>query len=105
MVSVCLSGSGSVSDDCVDPVFGLSAFATDDIVAEKRLVSCPFELAITPELATRAICDLVGVAAENLVWPAESSQAGARWNERMRIATYIALHWVKVEDEGVKAWV
>lgn len=66
-------------------------------------MSCPFALAITPELATKAIADATGVNAEAFVWPAESSQAGARWNERMRIATYIALHWVEREDKGREA--
>jgi hypothetical protein len=52
-------------------------------------VSCPFDVAITPALSTRAITAVTGVPSDQLVW-----RDGERWNARMLAAAYIGLHWV-----------
>lgn len=84
-----------------DPTFGLSVVSTASIDSDAQLISCPFSLAITSELATAAICAVHGVKLEDLVWPAGTSKEGEKWNDRMRVGAYIALHWVKMEDEGI----
>ncbi|WWC99479.1 hypothetical protein V866_006382 [Kwoniella sp. B9012] len=81
----------------VDPETGLSPFSTFSIGPDERLVSCPFDLAITSELATQAICEIANVAEEQLVWPAESSRQGEKWNARMGIGAYLGLHWIYQE--------
>lgn len=72
----------------------MSLFATGPIAIDDRLVSCPFAVAITPGLSTRVVAAVTGVPAEDLLWPAGSDKAGEPWNERMRTAAYIGLHWV-----------
>ncbi|WWC86058.1 uncharacterized protein L201_000929 [Kwoniella dendrophila CBS 6074] len=84
----------------VDPETGLSPFSTSAIDKDERLVSCPFEIAITSELATKAICKLIQVKEDQLVWPAESSKQGEKWNERMKIGAYLGLHWAYQEKQG-----
>ncbi|KAK8865828.1 hypothetical protein IAR55_000976 [Kwoniella newhampshirensis] len=78
----------------IDEITGLSIFATEPLASDERLVSCPFELAVTSDVATQAVCEIVAVDEEELVWPAGSSKAGQAWNERMRIGAYLGLHWV-----------
>jgi hypothetical protein len=63
-------------------------FASAPIGPNEKLASCPFVLAITQELATKAICELLNKSAEELVWEK------GEWNARMRICAYIGLHWV-----------
>ncbi|ORY30006.1 hypothetical protein BCR39DRAFT_530565 [Naematelia encephala] len=65
-----------------DPLTGLSPFASTELPSGETLVSCPFELAVTPEESTRAICDICGLD--------DSELQG--WNERMRICGYLGLH-------------
>lgn len=84
--------------DSVDPLTGLSAFADTDIASDERLISCPFAIAVTPELARTAICAAASIEAGDLFWPAGTSKAGERWNDRMLIGAYLGLHWV-YEDE------
>ncbi|WVQ97119.1 hypothetical protein IAU59_004229 [Kwoniella sp. CBS 9459] len=81
----------------VDPQYGLSVFSTGSIKADERLVSCPFELAITAQLASKAVAEVTGIKEEELVWPVGSSREGESWNERMRIGAYLGLHWVHAE--------
>jgi hypothetical protein len=57
-----------------------------------RIVSCPFGLAVTKSLATRAIIDTTGVAESELVFPS-GPRKGEVWNERMLFAAYLGLHW------------
>ncbi|WWD17987.1 hypothetical protein CI109_102433 [Kwoniella shandongensis] len=87
----------------IDEITGLSAFSTGPIASDERLVSCPFELAVTSGLATQAVCETVAVEEEELVWPAGSSKAGEAWNERMRIGAYLGLHWV-YQDKKDSQW-
>ncbi|WWC58388.1 uncharacterized protein I303_100928 [Kwoniella dejecticola CBS 10117] len=77
----------------IDPETGLSPFSTASIGADERLVSCPFDLAITSELASRTIIEVAQLTEEELVWPAGTSKEGEKWNERMRIAAYLGFHW------------
>ena len=65
-----------------DETTGLSVFSTSNILPKEALVSCPIEVAITPELATQAICEVTGIRGEEM----------EEWNERMRICAYISLH-------------
>ncbi|WVF70755.1 hypothetical protein IAT40_005549 [Kwoniella sp. CBS 6097] len=81
----------------VDPQFGLSVFSTAPIKADERLVSCPFELAITAQVASKAVAQVTGIKEDEMVWPAGSSKEGEKWNERMRIGAYLELHWVYKE--------
>ncbi|WVR05731.1 hypothetical protein IAU60_002756 [Kwoniella sp. DSM 27419] len=83
----------------VDRQTGLSVFSTASIGPDERLVSCPFDLAITAYSATQAIIELRSTAEADLVWPAGSSKAGERWNERMRIGAYLGLHWVYTDSQ------
>ncbi|KAF7980389.1 hypothetical protein HWV62_38184 [Athelia sp. TMB] len=50
-------------------------------------MSCPFSVAITPELATRALSDLF-----------KSSSIHEKWNDRQLICAYICLHWALSSD-------
>lgn len=84
----------------LDPSTGLSAFAQADIDKDERLISCPFNLAVTPELAGEAICAIESLKEDELVWLAGTSRAGEKWNDRMRIGAYIGLHWVRTDEEG-----
>ena len=65
------------------------------------MVSCPFDLAVTPELATRAICEVLNMISETLVWPEGNGIAGEQWNERMLICAYLCLHFVYAEDRNM----
>ncbi len=55
--------------------------ACNDIPADGTIVSIPFSLAITPEVARYALKQLLG-----------HEQQG--WNERQLACTYIVLHWI-----------
>ncbi|WVN85843.1 uncharacterized protein L203_100995 [Cryptococcus depauperatus CBS 7841] len=87
----------------IDDTTGLSIFAAKPIGPNERLVSCPFDLAVTPETATRAICQVAGLEEENLVWPMGTLGKGEPWNERMRIGAYLGLHWV-YQDQTTVEW-
>ncbi|WWC66594.1 uncharacterized protein I206_100497 [Kwoniella pini CBS 10737] len=84
----------------IDSETGVSPFSTASIGPDEGLVSCPFELAITADLASQAICEVKGIKSEDLVWPVGTSKEGEIWNERMRISAYLGLHWIyKEKDE------
>ncbi|ORX33849.1 putative cytoplasm protein [Kockovaella imperatae] len=68
----------------MDEDTGLSAFTSREVGAAEQLISCPFDLAITIEVATGAICSIYGIQESEL----------HEWNERMRIVTYLVLHHV-----------
>ncbi|KAL7424282.1 hypothetical protein Q5752_001872 [Cryptotrichosporon argae] len=80
----------------VDPSSGLGLHTTSPLAPDTPLVACPFELAITPAQATAAVCATLGLAEDALVW------AHGAWNERMRVAAYLGLHWVAADVGG--AW-
>ncbi|OCF32850.1 cytoplasmic protein [Kwoniella heveanensis BCC8398] len=88
----------------VDPQFGLSVFSTSPIKEDDVLVSCPFELAITAQLASEAVSEVKGIEEEQLVWPAGTSKEGEKWNERMRIGAYLGLHWVHADVKSDAPW-
>ena len=62
---------------------GLSLFSSEPIEIGSTLISCPFDLAITPDRATAALVEHRPGLDKEL----------AGWNERMRIAAYLMLHW------------
>ena len=69
----------------VDPNTGLSIYATEEIGKEEKVVSCPFGLVITPQLAREAI--------EGLAEGSDLEGVGG-WKETMLICGYICLHWI-----------
>jgi len=76
-----------------DRGYGTSAYARDNIDPEETIVSCPFSLAITPEIARHGIEQLFHLS------PPDVSQ----WSERQIICTYLMMHWVVDElDESLK---
>ncbi|KAK4685632.1 hypothetical protein P7C73_g4519, partial [Tremellales sp. Uapishka_1] len=79
-----------------DPITGLSAFSTAEISPDERLISCPFELVITAELATKSICKISGLEEKDLM--RTSSSGRESWSEAMRIAAYLCLHWVRRDN-------
>ena len=80
-------------------------YATADISPDARLVSCPFDLAVTSERAREAVCSLLSIPAGDLTWPAGSRHAGEEWNHRMLIGAYLGMHWVHTEDKGCQVYV
>lgn len=67
---------------------GLSVCASDDVPADATIVSCPFSLAITPELAKHALSSLL-----------KSPAAIEKWAAKQLIATYLCLHWIVGSDQ------
>jgi hypothetical protein len=61
---------------------GLSVYTRDQIEAESRLIACPFEIAITPEVSLEAIRSL---------YPSAQTDG---WSEKKLIGVYLCLHWV-----------
>lgn len=72
--------------------YGHRIVAAKDIPAGTRIVSCPFDLVITPESSRKAIFNVLRDAS-NL------DEATAHWTEREWIATYLSLHWVAENHE------
>ena len=64
---------------------GLSAIAAGPLLADTKVVSCPFALAITSDLSRTALIGLLGDAVASEL---------ADWSPRQLICTYICLHWV-----------
>ncbi|KAI1790900.1 SET domain-containing protein [Ganoderma leucocontextum] len=60
---------------------GFNVVARTDVPADCTVVSIPFSLAITPDVARHALKELLG-----------HEQQG--WNERQLECTYILLHWI-----------
>lgn len=67
---------------------GLSVCASDDVAADTSIISCPFSLAITPELAKNALSSLF-----------KSPAAIENWTEKQLICTYLCLHWILSSDQ------
>lgn len=74
-------------------------YATTEIEKDERLISCPFSLAITPALATSAITKVTGVGESDLIMDVVG---GKPWNERMRVAAYVGLHWVHADKKDAE---
>lgn len=70
---------------------GLGVYATAPIAPNERLVSCPFDCAVTPGLARTAIKAIAGQ-------DVQLTHNNAPWDERMLIAAYVGLHWVYAES-------
>src|ERR1700731_655853 len=68
-------------------MLGPQGFAIHSNVAlppDTKLVSCPFSLAITPEVAVKAL-RLLGII---------STDQEPSWTEKQLICSYICLHWI-----------
>lgn len=72
--------------------YGHRVVAAKDIPADTKVVSCPFDLVITPELSRKAVCSVLGDSSKLVK---ESSQ----WTEREWLSTYLSLHWIVEEHE------
>jgi len=62
---------------------GLKVLARDTVPADTCIASCPFSLAITPEVSKKALLTLL-----------KSPDGLDKWTERQLICTYLSLHWV-----------
>ncbi|TFY66560.1 hypothetical protein EVG20_g4534 [Dentipellis fragilis] len=62
---------------------GFSIVATDALEADSTIVTCPFSLAITPELSRRALLTVL-----------EDESILRGWSERQLICSYIVFHWI-----------
>lgn len=63
--------------------FGYKVIAEKEIPADTTIITCPFRLAVTRELVTRAILPILKI-----------DEIPPGWTERQLICTYICLHWV-----------
>ncbi|KAI0790317.1 SET domain-containing protein [Irpex lacteus] len=79
------SKGGSIDPNVAfDPVpSGFNVIARDKIAQNTSIVSCPFSLAVTPELARQALVAIF-----------QGTEILQGWNERQLVCTYISLHWV-----------
>lgn len=64
---------------------GSGVIATQDLLADQTIVSCPFSLVIDQDVAKTAIGELIG---DDALKHTES------WSARQWISTYIAFHWI-----------
>ncbi|EKM52323.1 uncharacterized protein PHACADRAFT_126051 [Phanerochaete carnosa HHB-10118-sp] len=71
---------------CLHFSFGLNVVAMSNIPADVQIVSCPFSLAITPEVARRALAVVFRVD--------RSSPTLAGWSERQLVCSYIVMHHI-----------
>ena len=62
---------------------GYRIVADKEIQTDSTIVICPFELAITKELATHAASVVLN-----------TNEIPSGWTERQLICTYVCLHWV-----------
>ncbi|KAH9915320.1 SET domain-containing protein [Fomitopsis serialis] len=77
---------------------GYSVIAGQDILPGTTVVSCPFKLAITPEVSRQA---LISVLTSTDLSPLDT------WSERQLICSYICLHWILGESSNrdvLKHW-
>lgn len=74
-----------------DPTFGLSTWTASSLPAETTVISLPFELAVTPELAEEAILSLLA--------PVGGEEEIKKLEERVKVLVYLMLHWIG-DDEG-----
>ncbi|KAF5321297.1 hypothetical protein D9619_000190 [Psilocybe cf. subviscida] len=71
---------------------GSGVIATQDLLADQTIVSCPFSLVIDQDVAKTAIGELIG-----------DDALTDSWSARQWISTYIAFHWiVDPADPSVK---
>jgi len=73
-----------------DPIFGLSTWTTSSHPAETTVISLPFHLAVTPELAERSILALWGEGKDSSSW----KEAVVSLEERVKVLVYLVLHWI-----------
>ncbi|OCH91312.1 SET domain-containing protein [Obba rivulosa] len=73
---------------------GFSVVAAEDIPPETTAISCPFSLAVTPELSKHALLTL---------FKTDHTTTLDAWSERQLICTYLCMHWVvdSPEDSSV----
>ncbi|KAA1473478.1 SET domain-containing protein [Dentipellis sp. KUC8613] len=62
---------------------GFSIVAADALEADSTIVTCPFSLAITPELSKRALLTVL-----------KDDAILGGWSERQLICAYIVFHWI-----------
>ena len=62
---------------------GYTIVAEKDIPPDTTIVTCPFGLVVTKELATRAISAVI-----------KTGDLPSDWTERQLVCTYVCLHWV-----------
>jgi hypothetical protein len=62
---------------------GYGIAADKEIPADTTIVTCPFGLVITKELASYAILVVL-----------KANDTPSEWTERQLICTYVCLHWV-----------
>ena len=62
---------------------GYKIVADEEIPVDTTIVTCPFGLVITKELATHAILAVL-----------KTSDIPSGWTERQLICTYVCLHWM-----------
>ncbi|KAF7355622.1 SET domain-containing protein [Mycena sanguinolenta] len=71
---------------------GFSVVASENLPADSKIVSCPFALVITKDLALGSLSTLLHSTARDL----------ANWSERQLISTYLSFHWIIGDDESSK---
>ncbi|KAF8213884.1 hypothetical protein K438DRAFT_1706111 [Mycena galopus ATCC 62051] len=69
---------------------GFSLLASDNLPADSKIVSCPFTLAITKDLALQALSVLL------------HSIDLTGWSERQLISIYLSFHWIIGDGESSK---
>ncbi|KAK7676936.1 hypothetical protein QCA50_020054 [Cerrena zonata] len=67
---------------------GFSVIAEQDVAGNTTIVSVPSTLAITPELALRALTDIIPSDARAL------TNSLQKWSERQLMCSYICAHWL-----------
>jgi len=70
---------------------GYSVVATESLPPDSKIVSCPFTLAITKDVARAALSVLLG-----------STTPLASWSERQLISTYLSFHWIIGDGQSSK---
>ncbi|KAJ6583765.1 hypothetical protein B0H10DRAFT_2096353 [Mycena sp. CBHHK59/15] len=68
---------------------GFSVVASENLPPDTSVVSCPFTLAITKNVALYALSVLLGSAASSLL---------VTWSERQLISSYLCFHWIVGDD-------
>ncbi|KAH9948512.1 SET domain-containing protein [Amylocystis lapponica] len=61
---------------------GFVLVAREDVASDTAVVSCPFSLAVTPEISKHALSDIL------------HTDDFINWSERQLICSYICMHWV-----------
>jgi hypothetical protein len=65
---------------------GFSVVASDDLPADSKIVSCPFTLAITKDVALQALSVLLDSPS--------TLKDLTSWSERQLISVYLSFHWI-----------